>query len=333
MGRPLRVMLVDDERLITEGLKKMIDWDGLGLELAGEARNGRDALTLLRGTPCDILITDLKMPVMGGLELAAEAKREYPMIEVLVLTGFDDFEYMRTSIRTGVSDYLLKPVKKTDLEHTLRALTANAARRAPEYPFAEEAKLRRLVLGGDVDGACVLIRELFARWKASRLPEEWVLSVAPKLMLGVAAQTPASPAAQPRTAAEAEEQLYSAVRAAARARGGDGAESSVEKIRRFIEEHYRENVTLRMISDALYFNPSYISRLFKAETGQNYVDFLYEVRIRHAKKLLAETDMSIQQITEAVGFSNAKYFSRSFKLCTGMQPTQYRQAAAREAGR
>ncbi len=107
----------------------------------------------------------------------------------------------------------------------------------------------------------------------------------------------------------------------------------MEKIRRFIEEHYRENVTLRMISDALYFNPSYISRLFKAETGQNYVDFLYEVRIRHAKKLLAETDMSIQQITEAVGFSNAKYFSRSFKLYTGMQPTQFRQAAAREAGR
>lgn len=331
MERPLRVMLVDDERLITEGLKKMIDWDGLGLELAGEARNGRDALALLRSAPCDILITDLKMPVMGGLELAAEAKREYPMIEVLVLTGFDDFEYMRTSIRTGVSDYLLKPVKKTDLEHALRALTARAAHRAPEYPFAEEAKLRQLVLGGDGSGACALIRELFARWKASRLPEEWVLAVAPKLLVGVALQTP--DAAPPRTAGEAEERLCEAALAASRARAADGAESSVEKIRRFIEEHYRENVTLRMISDALYFNPSYISRLFKAETGQNYVDFLYEVRIRHAKKLLAETDMSIQQITEAVGFSNAKYFSRSFKLYTGMQPTQFRQAAAREAGR
>ena len=106
----------------------------------------------------------------------------------------------------------------------------------------------------------------------------------------------------------------------------DSSDLLVEKIKRHLEDHYQENITLKALEDAFYFNASYISRIFKNKTGENYSDFLLRIRIDHAKKLLVNTNRSIRQISEMVGFGNSKYFSRIFKDIVCLQPIAYRNA-------
>jgi len=111
-----KVLLVDDEPLVTEGLELLIDWGAHGFRICGTAANGWEALQQLKETCCHLLITDIRMPVMEGLELIREAKlqRQTPP-KCIVLSGYNDFSYAKQAIGCGVEDYLLKPIDKDEL--------------------------------------------------------------------------------------------------------------------------------------------------------------------------------------------------------------------------
>ncbi|MFC5651860.1 response regulator [Paenibacillus solisilvae] len=114
-----RVFLADDEPFITEGLYDIIDWAGLGLEIVGHADNGQKALNAMKQTPVDILITDISMPVMTGLELISAAREFHVDLKVIVLSGFDEFAYLKEGMRLGIENYLLKPINVEELRATL----------------------------------------------------------------------------------------------------------------------------------------------------------------------------------------------------------------------
>jgi two-component system response regulator YesN len=114
-----RVFLVDDEPFILEGLYDAIDWASYGLELTGKALNGRKALELLREVPVDLLITDISMPVMNGLELISAARQIHPDLKVIILSGFNEFAYLKEGMRLGIENYLLKPLNFAELKATL----------------------------------------------------------------------------------------------------------------------------------------------------------------------------------------------------------------------
>lgn len=105
-----RVLLVDDEPVIRKGIVSSIDWKQENIESWAEAANGKEALELIPEVNPDILITDIRMPIMDGLKLVEEVKRSYPDIKIIILSGFDDFEYAQKAIKNGVESYLLKPV-------------------------------------------------------------------------------------------------------------------------------------------------------------------------------------------------------------------------------
>lgn len=100
----------------------------------------------------------------------------------------------------------------------------------------------------------------------------------------------------------------------------------VQKIMHYLEENYAQNITLSSLGEMFYSNSSYISRVFKQKTGKNYSDYLLDIRIEQAKKLLTGTNLSIGRISDMVGFDNTKYFSRIFKEKTGVQPIAYRKS-------
>ena len=110
----LKVLLVEDEFVVREGIKK-IDWEAHGYEFCGEASDGELALPLIRKTLPDIVITDIKMPFMDGLELTRQIRREFPDMEIIILSGYEEFEYARDAISLGVSKYLSKPIGATEL--------------------------------------------------------------------------------------------------------------------------------------------------------------------------------------------------------------------------
>ena len=111
----LKIFLAEDEVIVRETIKRMIPWENLGFELVGEAADGEMALPLLIRQQPDLLITDIKMPFMDGLTLARLAKKEVPGLKVVILSGYDDFNYAKQAINIGVEDYLLKPITKNAL--------------------------------------------------------------------------------------------------------------------------------------------------------------------------------------------------------------------------
>ncbi|MGP4060388.1 response regulator transcription factor [Halobacillus sp. H74] len=115
----LNIMIVDDEKQIRNGLRMKIDEQKLELSIVEEASNGREALKKLNEIPIDILITDVKMPGMDGVELVKKCKEMNFKGKMLVLSGYSDYEYVRHTMKEGVKDYLLKPVDPEELEEVL----------------------------------------------------------------------------------------------------------------------------------------------------------------------------------------------------------------------
>lgn len=110
-----KVFLVEDEVVIREGIKKKIDWAGNGYEFCGEASDGELAYPLIQKLKPDIVITDIKMPFMDGLELSQLIKKEMPWIEIIILSGFSEFEYAQKAISIGVAQFLSKPINSEEL--------------------------------------------------------------------------------------------------------------------------------------------------------------------------------------------------------------------------
>ncbi len=117
-----KLLVVDDEEEVRQGLIQKMVWQKYGFEIVGEAQNGREALDIVEESTPDIIITDISMPVMNGLELSEYVQMNYPTIKVVVLTGFDDFNFAQKAIRFGVEDYILKPVLPKDIESLLLKL-------------------------------------------------------------------------------------------------------------------------------------------------------------------------------------------------------------------
>ena len=109
------VFAVDDEPIVLEGIRSKIDWEGSGFTFAGEATDGEIALSMIHEIKPDILITDIKMPFMDGLQLAQAIKQTQPWIKIIILSGHDEFDYAKKAISIGIEDYLLKPFTPDEL--------------------------------------------------------------------------------------------------------------------------------------------------------------------------------------------------------------------------
>ncbi len=128
----VRVFLVEDEMLIREGIKSSIQWEKEGYEFVGEASDGELALPMILKEKPDILITDIRMPFMTGLELSKLVKQELPGIKILIISGYDDFEYAKEAIGVGVTEYLLKPISSMKLLETLQSVSEEIFRERKE---------------------------------------------------------------------------------------------------------------------------------------------------------------------------------------------------------
>lgn len=113
------IMIVEDEYLVRQGIASLVDYEQFGMQVIAQAENGREAWQKFQENPADILLTDINMPQMNGLELAKLVRDQVPTCHIVFLTGYDDFDYARTAIKLGADDYLLKPFSKDDVEEML----------------------------------------------------------------------------------------------------------------------------------------------------------------------------------------------------------------------
>lgn len=173
------VVLVDDEKSVLEILLNSIDWQQLGINSIRTASDGYEALALLENQPTDLLLSDIKMPNLDGLELIRRVRELYPSTRCILLTAYSEFDYAKKAIALGVENYLLKPVAKKEIEQTLEnALDNLYSHRSNSVSLLRENTLRRW-LNGTISSeelserAAILDITLY-------LPEYNVLCIAPK---------------------------------------------------------------------------------------------------------------------------------------------------------
>jgi YesN/AraC family two-component response regulator len=241
-----RLLIVDDEEDIRRGLAELFPWGEIGFEVAGTAENGRQAFELVAAGGVDAVFSDIRMPVLSGIELAKALSEAGLAVPVVFLSAFKDFAYARQALQYGVRDYVLKPTDFTDIRSVF-------------------SKLRReLDRGRPADGGA---------------------------------------------------------QGADRAAGGDPVVSSIQ---RYVERDCA-HASLKGAARAVGMNPQYVSRLFHERSGENFHTFLARTRMEKAARLLRDGGHPAYEVSEMVGYSNQKNFTRAFKRHFGTAPLAFRR--------
>lgn len=241
------VLLVEDERWVRVSLRQIIHKTEMPFRVVHECQNGLEAMDWLNANEADLVITDIRMPVMDGITLTQLLLEKKPRQMIAIVSGHDDFDYVQSALRSGVSDYLLKPIEIKDMAASLRRI---------------EEKLR-----------------------LSRQREE-----------------PATPEVKEPSEL-----------------------SAVEQVIMLIKSRIPGDITLQEAAAHVHLNASYLSQLFKQQTKSNFVDYVLNLRMEEAKRLLCKTSLRISEIAERVGYSDVAYFSNTYKRITGQTPSEYRR--------
>lgn len=319
----------------------MIDWEKLDLKLTASCPNAIAALDSMTDDMPDILLTDIRLPGMTGLELVQRAVTLYPMLQSVVLSGYDTFQYAQQALRYGVIEYLLKPCSKQELEDALlRACHAiDRQRKKVLYLYDERRqRVKALVETFDhlresdleADALKKQVGELVKTVEDPSLLQETLIALVTDRMgsgqteWGMNVITDAL-----RDRGSLEELI---TRSLLRLRKeGNAARSNdfVQQMIAYMNAHYAdESLTLQYIADnVVYMNADYIGREFTRAVGQKFSSYLLSVRMEHAKTLMRE-DPSLHsyEIAEKVGLGeNPHYFSQLFRKYTGETPKNYRR--------
>ncbi len=328
-----KVIIADDEvierTVLGKKLKKNFG-DSISLR---QARNGREVVSLYKEEPADILILDIEMPGVTGLEAAEQIRAMGAACGIIFLTAFDEFSYAKRAISVRALDYLLKPCDDRELiaaveegmrgaDERRRGAAEAAARKAMQAETAAgagEGLPGREIAGGKgfvnrqamVNGQIVAGQDAAAATQSAAMNREISgRRMTPDIS---AAGLPAAGSAQSK------ENENGADPGAACGVGGQP-----ERIRQIIRRDYMNELSVSDIADELGYSEAYFCKLFKQYFGQSFISFLTDYRIREAKRLLTGTNISVKDAGQAVGYADANYFAKVFKRVTGQSPTDCR---------
>ena len=377
-----RVLIVDDDFLVRTYLKQMIAWEEHGFYIVGDAKNGQEALELLQRDGADILIADMSMPIMDGIELTRRTKKLSPRTHILILSCHDDFVYVKEAMKLGIDDYLLNNnLTEETLLDALNKISFTVEDNSSDIErlaFIGRKKLREdffQAFDAGNDNLDELARDLKVKFQSATalmiIPKNWFereqilsgierenfLSAFAEMTLnackntfgdkvrsmifvsrkggffhwcllvdadnagGLAERLQAfakmyfnlelkiflSPPKQTFAELAIEwQKIYDACTDSflQDLQGKDYLPPTIRLALRYIEEHYREEISQTTVAEAVYLNPSYFSTLFKKSVGKGFSDYLTDLRIEHVKERLATTTEKIKDISTAEGFTD-----------------------------
>lgn len=331
-----RILIVDDEPLIRKGLLKLMKEYDTALDVYA-AKDGKEALQTMQQVAPDLVLTDIRMPRMDGLELCRTIYATNANPSVVVISGYDDFQYAKQCISYGVKEYLLKPVTELDLYPVLDKLRAQPKTASVSLSQYDEwlKEAEEAVWTLDEGG----LRELLERWRKAYAGAGMQVSLVQQLMAdglqilqrrlqarGFTVALPPS-AVTALTAPEAAEHMEHAIRQLAAQlvhyRGGNQKKLFEEAIR-YIDAHLKEEFSLEFIAEKVGLTPAYFSHYFKKMAKESFVQYRMRKRVELAKRLLEMPQYKVVDVGHEVGFPNYTYFHKIFKRTTGFSPTEYR---------
>ena len=336
-----KLLLVDDEPIIREGLERMIDWEKLDLKLTASCENAVAALDSMTDDMPDILLTDIRLPGMTGLELVQRAVTLHPLLQSVVLSGYDTFQYAQQALRYGVIEYLLKPCAKQELEDALlRACHAiDRQRKKVLYLYDERRRRVRALVeafdhlrAGGLEAAALKkqVGELVKTVEDPSLLQETLIALVTDRMGSGQTEWGMNVITDAMRDRESLEELITRSLLRLRKEGAAARSNDfVQQMLAYMDAHYAdESLTLQYIADnVVYMNADYIGREFTRAVGQKFSSYLLSVRMEHAKALMrADPSLHSYEIAEKVGLGeNPHYFSQLFRKYTGETPKNYRR--------
>lgn len=234
-------------------------------------------MPLIRELTPDLVITDLKMPFCDGITLTSEIKQQLPRTEVIILTGYDEFDYARQAIRMGVFDFLLKPISPEELQASLVRLQQKRSAWETPYPFEEESALLQAFERADAEKTASELDRFFAQLRSSHPNPDTLHNIVSKLsyeLIRTARQklavltipSPVLPPQADETVLRAALEDY--IRQCLHEQESLRSSELVQRIIQYLEQNYAQNITLSSLEEAFFFNASYISRVFKRKTAR-----------------------------------------------------------------
>ncbi|MDF2934911.1 MAG: two component AraC family transcriptional regulator [Paenibacillaceae bacterium] len=334
-----KIVIVDDEPVIRKGLSVMVRQiigPAADIRLAAD---GEEALALMMEDQPDYLFTDIRMPRMDGLELCRRLAAMDTVTQIVVVSGYGDFEYARQCVSYGVKEYLLKPVGRAELQKTIAKLEEAANEPAGFVSVAKlDAWVERLhdaVWNLEQEKLQSVLQEWeqeVLRHKMSRSQHKELLEEGYTLLIRRLHASSVNPAQSllrlsEGTPAQLFGQFAEAVRGILqelRIKRKGKAKDPVEEAKAFMEENLAREISLEEVAELLGLNPSYFSQLFKQVTGETFVHYRISRRMEKAKKLLGQSQYRITDISFEVGYADHPHFTKTFKKYTGQSPSEYR---------
>lgn len=240
----MKIIIIDDEPKIRKGLGKILNMHP-GWTVLDTFTEGESAIRFLAENHVDVVITDIHMPGMTGLDMIARIKESSKKLSFVILSGYGRFEYAQRAIDLGVKKFLMKPTSPEEVTQALEQIESELTDRAPS----------------------------------------------------TLAQKPTN-------------------------------NLVIMRAKEYIDLNYRKKFTLTDMANALYISPNYLSDLFKKHTGMKFSDYLLEVRMEKSKEYLMDIHYKVGDISALVGFSDARYFSSTFRKRYGMSPLEFRNRYA-----
>lgn len=247
-----KILIADDEYAEINLLEKIVRTSFNDSVEIQSVSNGRMAKSVALLWNADIILMDIEMPGLSGLEASKEILKEKEDVRIIFITAYSLFNYARDALQLGASDYILKPVNPGDVTSSLRKVMNQI--------------------------------EAMRQLKASKEEID-------------------------KSTADTRGSLL------------------ISKVKQYLQSNYMNYaLSLEAVADLVKVNTSYLSMLFKKETGINFTDYITDLRTAAAKELLKDPLRNAGEIAEKVGFESASYFTRAFKKKTGMTPTDYRKS-------
>ncbi|RXZ80279.1 response regulator [Paenibacillaceae bacterium] len=253
-----KILLVEDEMVIRQGLRELIHQSTRHFEVTGEAANGSEALAYLKCEMPDLMITDIRMREMDGLTMVAKARNMYPELLVVIVSGYGEFEYARRAIEYGVFSYLLKPIERHELVAAMQKIQLLLDRR---YGVSDAQ------LDEDEPG------EIKSSGDTRKL---------------------------------------------------------IRDVKAYVKLHIDGDLRLQTVAARVSLNATYLSQLFKSETGINYSEYVSDARMERAKWLLTHTQLKVYDVARLSGHQSPKHFMLVFKQQSGLTAGEYRDRMGKQ---
>jgi len=350
----MRIVVVEDEIRIREGLCNIIEKISDEYEIVGQAENGKKGANIILSENPDLIITDVKMPKMDGINMLKLLAEKGIRKKTIILSAYTEFEYAQKAITLGVSEYLVKPItvdtltetlkraeKQLEYEKLINPVLAEYRDDLQVYPIHIENDIKISICANDLQKANRL-KESFINYFNNKNYKFKSIKEAHIRFIGAVVNISREIGAIDERRFNMQQVLDNIVNAkdyeeltndldtifstlsSTENNTEETANITVNRVKMLVHEFYQSGISLEEIADKLNMTPEYLGTLFREITGTNFSSYIRNYRVSKAKKLLLGTQMKLYEIAQSVGYSDPKYFSQVFKDCTGQLPSQYR---------